>query len=173
MKLSKLTFNRLFLIFLPAFWVNQAWASAPISIEGNKFTFNVNENVDSPFIKIFYFLPNSVRLEDDWEQGTYSWTRSGSSGTILMEDYGNEKFEIIVNFSNYGFQAIQRSGSQSQIAGSGTFTVESYANSELPYDKYFSDDFTDLIFQKASGATILRMDFLRRFIKGHTLCTEP
>ena len=66
-----------------------------------------------------------------------------------MEDYGNEKFEIIVNYSNYTFQAVERSGTQSQIAGSGTFTVESYSESELPYDKYFSDDFTDPNFSES------------------------
>ena len=135
--------SKLFLTLLCLAGCSTAWASAPSSIEGNKFTLDVKYDVESPFIKIFYFLPNSVRLEDDWEQGIYSWTRSGSSGTILMEDYGNEKFEIIVNFSNYTFQAIERSGSQSQIAGSGTFTVENYTDSELPYGRYFSDKFTD------------------------------
>jgi hypothetical protein len=119
-------------------------ANAPSSLAENKITLDVKFDVENPFVKIFYFLPNSVRLEDDWEQGTYSWSKSGSSGTILMEDYGNEKFEIILNFSNYTFQAFERSGSQSQIVGSGTFILESYAESELPYDKYFTDDFTDI-----------------------------
>ena len=147
MKLN--TFPTILLILLSFIVSSTAWASAPSSIAGNKFTFDVKYDVDSPFIKVFYFLPDSVRLEEDWEQGSYTWTRSGSSGTILMEDYGNEKFEIIVNYSNYTFQAVERSGSQSQIAGSGTFTVESYSESELPYDKYFSDDFTDPDFSES------------------------
>jgi len=147
MKLN--TFPTILLILLSFIVSSTAWSSAPSSIAGNKFTFDVKYDVDSPFIKVFYFLPDSVRLEEDWEQGSYTWTRSGSSGTILMEDYGNEKFEIIVNYSNYTFQAVERSGSQSQIAGSGTFTVESYSESELPYDKYFSDDFTDPDFSES------------------------
>ena len=147
MKLN--SFPTILLILLSFTFSSTAWASAPSSIAGNKFTFDVNYDVDSPFIKVFYFLPDSVRLEEDWEQGSYTWTRSGSSGTILMEDYGNEKFEIIVNYSNYTFQAVERSGTQSQIAGSGTFTVESYSESELPYDKYFSDDFTDPNFSES------------------------
>jgi hypothetical protein len=131
------------------FGASAIWASAPSLISGNKFTFDVKYDVEVPFITIHYFLPDSVRLEEDWEQGSYSWTRSGSSGTILMEDYGHEKLEIIVNFSNYTFQAIESSGSLSEIVGSGTFTVESYAESELPYDKYFSDDFTDPDFSES------------------------
>jgi hypothetical protein len=147
MKLN--SFPTILLILLSFTFSSTARASAPSSIAGNKFTFDVNYDVDSPFIKVFYFLPDSVRLEEDWEQGSYTWTRSGSSGTILMEDYGNEKFEIIVNYSNYTFQAVERSGTQSQIAGSGTFTVESYSERELPYDKYFSDDFTDPNFSES------------------------
>ena len=141
-------------------------ANAPSSLAESKITLDVKFDVENPFVKIFYFLPNSVRLEDDWEQGSYTWSKSGSSGTILMEDYGNEKFEIIVNFSNYTFQAFERSGSQSQIVGSGTFILESYADSELPYGKYFTDDFTDIEVSKSIWGNYSKDGFSAKIHEG-------
>jgi len=101
-----------------------------VEIDGNKFTTS------------FYFLPNGVRLADDWEQGAYSWSRYGSTGTILMEQYSDGKFEILLNFSNNTLQGKETSGSKSEIIGSGTFTLANYSDDDLPYGKFFHDDFT-------------------------------
>jgi hypothetical protein len=116
--------------------------SPPSSLEGYKMTIDVVEIDGNKFTTSFYFLPNGVRLADDWEQGAYSWSRYGSTGTILMEQYSDGKFEILLNFSNNTLQGKETSGSKSEIIGSGTFTLANYSDDDLPYGKFFHDDFT-------------------------------
>ena len=116
--------------------------SPPSSLEGYKMTIDVVESDGNEFTTSFYFLPNGVRLADDWEQGVYTWSRYGSTGTILMEQYSDGKFEILLNFSNNTLQGKETSGSTSEIVGSGTFTLENYSDDDLPYGKFFHDDFT-------------------------------
>jgi hypothetical protein len=117
--------------------------SPPSSLEGYKMTIDVVEIDGNEFTTSFYFLPNGVRLADDWEQGAYTWSRYGSTGTILMEQYSDGKFEILLNFSNNTLQGKETSGSTSKIVVSGTFTLENYSDDDLPYGKFFHDDFTN------------------------------
>jgi len=105
-------------------------------------TIDVVESDGNEFTTSIYFLPNGVRLAEDWEQGAYTWSRYGSTGTILMEQYSDGKFEILLNFSNNTLQGKETSGSKSEIIGSGTFTLANYSDDDLPYGKFFHDDFT-------------------------------
>ena len=107
-----------------------------------------------------------MRLEDDWEQGTYSWTRSGSSGTILMADYGNEKFEIIVNFSNYTFQAIESSGSQNQIVGSGTLLWKVMQKVNCPTINISAMNFSDPYFSESIWGNYSKDGFSAKIHEG-------
>ena len=116
--------------------------SPPSSLEGYKMTIDVVESDGNEFTTSFYFLPNGVRLAEDWEQGAYTWSRYGSTGTILMEQYSDGKFEILLNFSNNTLQGKETSGTKSEIVGSGTFTLANYSDDDLPYGKFFHDDFT-------------------------------
>ncbi len=59
-----------------------------------------------------------------------------------MEQYSDGKFEILLNFSNNTLQGKETSGSTSEIVGSGNFTLENYSDDDLPYGKFFHDDFT-------------------------------
>jgi len=137
----KLILTSLFLLFT-TFGQTLFGGSPPSSLEGYKMTIDVVESDGNEFTTSFYFLPNGVRLAEDWEQGAYTWSRYGSTGTILMEQYSDGKFEILLNFSNNTLQGKETSGSKSEIIGSGTFTLANYSDDDLPYGKFFHDDFT-------------------------------
>ena len=137
----KLILTSLFLLFT-TFGQTLFGGSPPSSLEGYKMTIDVVESDGNEFTTSFYFLPNGVRLAEDWEQGVYTWSRYGSTGTILMEQYSDGKFEILLNFSNNTLQGKETSGSKSEIIGSGTFTLANYSDDDLPYGKFFHDDFT-------------------------------
>ena len=94
-------------------------------------------------------MPNNSRTDDEWEHGAYTWTESGATGTIVLEDDGNEKFELVLNLSNNTFQGISTEGGQSTIAGSGTYSLSNYASEEIPYNQFFSDDFSSVTYSSS------------------------
>jgi hypothetical protein len=123
-------------------------ADAPSSLVYKKLTLNATGfGHDEPFVKNFYFVPGSSRISDDWEWGQYSWSSSATSGTIVLEEMGDEKFELILNFSNYTAQGVSTEGSTSKVEGTATFTLTDFdpdpISGELPYARFFVDDFTD------------------------------
>jgi len=64
----KLILTSLFLLFT-TFGQTLFGGSPPSSLEGYKMTIDVVESDGNEFTTSFYFLPNGVRLAEDWEQG--------------------------------------------------------------------------------------------------------
>ena len=139
--------------FYPSFFLvlcTANWAYASSSIEGEKLILDATGfGKSEPFIKTFYFLPNNSVTDDEWEHGAYTWIESGATGTIVLEDDGNEKFELVLNLSNNTFQGISTEGGQSTVAGSGTYSLSNYASGEIPYNQFFSDDFSSVTYSSS------------------------
>ena len=139
--------------FYPSFFLvlcTANWAYASSSIEGKKLILDATGfGKSEPFIKTFYFLTNNSRTDDEWEHGAYTWTESGATGTIVLEDDGNEKFELVLNLSNNTFQGISTEGGQSTVAGSGTYSLSNYASEDIPYNQFFSDDFSSITYSSS------------------------
>tara|TARA_X000000950_G_scaffold64430_1_gene78984 strand:+ start:515 stop:2758 length:2244 start_codon:yes stop_codon:yes gene_type:complete len=139
--------------FYPSFFLvlcTANWAYASSSIEGKKLILDATGfGKSEPFIKTFYFLPNNSVTDDEWEHGAYTWIESGATGTVVLEDDGNEKFELVLNLSNNTFQGISTEGGQSTVAGSGTYSLSDYASGEIPYNQFFSDDFSSVTYSSS------------------------
>jgi hypothetical protein len=139
--------------FYPSFFLvlcTANWAYASSSIEGKKLILDATGfGKSEPFIKTFYFLPNNSVTDDEWEHGAYTWIESGATGTVVLEDDGNEKFELVLNLSNNTFQGISTEGGQSTVAGSGTYSLSNYASGEIPYNQFFSDDFSSVTYSSS------------------------
>jgi len=125
-------------------------ANAPSSLAGKKLTLNVTEHGDGDtFVAIFYVTSANYYWEvyeggNDWDSGNYEWSKSGSSGTFSWGQVSYGRMDISMNFNNYTFTATEREGSQSQAAASGTFSVSDYSEDEIPFNRFFSDDFSDI-----------------------------
>ncbi|MFL2938963.1 MAG: hypothetical protein ACJZ7A_07695 [Opitutales bacterium] len=134
--------------FYPSFFLvlcTANWAYASSSIEGKKLILDATGfGKSEPFIKTFYFLPNNSVTDDEWEHGAYTWIESGATGTVVLEDDGNEKFELALSLSNNTFQGISTEGGQSTVEGSGTYSLSNYDSGEIPYNQFFSDDFSSV-----------------------------
>ena len=139
--------------FYPSFFLvlcTANWAYASSSIEGKKLILDATGfGKSEPFIKTFYFLTNNSRTDDEWEHGAYTWIESGATGTVVLEDDGNEKFELVLNLSDNTFQGISTEGGQSTVAGSGTYSLSNYASGEIPYNQFFSDDFSSVTYSSS------------------------
>ncbi len=139
--------------FYPSFFLvlcTANWAYASSSIEGKKLILDATGfGKSEPFIKTFYFLPNNSVTDDEWEHGAYTWIESGATGTVVLEDDGNEKFELALSLSNNTFQGISTEGGQSTVEGSGTYSLSDYDSGEIPYNQFFSDDFSSVTYSSS------------------------
>jgi len=159
MNLSKLlTF---LLTYLALSGMPAVWGSAPYSLAGYKSELTITNSSQDPTgeeTHLFYFITDSAAMQrsgdnGQWYPDTVSWTRKSSREANLIIGVTTDEYaDVIMNFqnSNYGTFSFEYYDSEDGSSptkvdeGSGTFTFGSFQNSEIPYDYYFADDFTNL-----------------------------
>ena len=142
--------TRLALTCLLALPATLVFGQAPASIVGKKITIH-NSGDDNSGNRIF----TAIALDSEsiwyyeshgseyglWEsQKGYSWKATDNIGELKMS-FGT----AILDFSSSNKGSFKVSDSADGVTYTGTFEIsEDPTDSSLPFDKYFSDDFTDL-----------------------------
>ena len=147
MNLNNKFFTLVLAQFSYLFWGSQIYATAPTSLGGNKIqaTFEDQE-------RGVYINPDSSGyvLEDGiWQPMETSYSKSNSTGYLTISFPFTGKIELILTFNNqsngtfsYDYSEKDSNGvSQVLSSGEGTFITSNFNQSEIPYDKFFFDNF--------------------------------
>ena len=134
-------------------------AFAPNDLTGNKIVLNVTGStaVVTKGIRSFYFNSNQGHLEKNhisgqWYPTSLAWHPAFSeSSKLVIGDITKEYADVFLTFQNtssgtftYSFYYSEdNSPIQKVDEGLGTFTMSSFEESEIPYNYYFNDDFSD------------------------------
>ena len=144
--LSKFIFTNLVFCFHSSIGT----ANAPSDLTGFKIALKVTNSVDSEGnvdnqeeTHSFHFTSNTSGLNREgnngqWYPETFSWTRKSSNNAVLVI---GSTVDVSLNFQNSTTGTF--SFVHPESTGSGTFTLNTYQDSELPLDKYFTDSFED------------------------------
>ena len=134
-------------------------AFAPSDLTGYKIGLDITESSAlSKGIRDFYFSSNVKAIQYSGENGqwypdTTTWTPSASIASKLVIGEINSSYaDVFLNFQNASsgtftfsyYDSEDGSPIQKLDEGSGTFTLSTFQSSDIPYDYYFSDDFSDL-----------------------------
>jgi hypothetical protein len=162
MNLSKLAFNKLTLLFLLVLGLNHASAQAPNSLVGKRI--QITFDGDSTPLGYVYITsadeewwwdgedPNG---DGGWQKANYRMSKTNSS-TINYKggdlDFGYGEVNFFFSSSNSGtFQYIGdwelKNGNwelYTDDQSTGTFQLETYLDSDFPFEEYFLDDFSDI-----------------------------
>ena len=162
MKLSHLIFTKILFIFLLALGINHAWAQAPNSLVGKriKITFD-GESTPLGYLYItsadeeWWWDGEDANGDGGWQKANYQMSKTNSStinykGGDLDFGYGEVNFV----FSTSGSGTFQYIGDWELKDGNwvldtdgqstGTFQLETYLDTDFPFEEYFSDDFSDI-----------------------------
>ena len=134
-------------------------AFAPSDLTGYKIALDITESSAlSKGIRDFYFSSNVKAIQycgenGQWYPDTTTWTPSASIPSKLVIGEINSSYaDVFLNFQNASsgtftfsyYDSEDGSPIQKLDEGSGTFTLSTFQSSDIPYDYYFSDDFSDL-----------------------------
>ena len=155
MRLTNLFFFSPFLILFS----HGLHAFAPSDLTGYKISLDIiQSSALSKGIRDFYFSSNVRATQYSGENGqwypdTTTWTPSASiASKLVIGETNNSYADVFLNFQNASsgiftfsyYDSEDGSPIQKLDEGSGTFTLSTFQSSDIPYDYYFSDDFSDL-----------------------------
>ena len=162
MNLSKLAFSKLTLLFLLALGINHAWAQAPNSLVGKRI--QITFDGDSTPLGYVYMTSSDEEWwwdgedangDGGWQRANYRMSKTNSS-TINYKggdlDFGYGEVNFFFSTSSSGtFQYIGdwelKDGNwelDTDDQSTGTFQLETYLDTDFPFEEYFSDDFSDI-----------------------------
>jgi hypothetical protein len=162
MKLSKLAFSQLTLLFLLVLGINHAWAQAPNSLVGKRIQITFDgESTPLGFLYItsndeeWWWDGENANGDGGWQRAHYQMNKTNSStinykGGDLNFGYGEVNFFFSTSSSGT-FQFIGnwelKDGNwelDTDDQSTGTFQLETYLDTDFPFEEYFSDDFSDI-----------------------------
>ena len=122
-------------------------ANAPSSLVGKKIQATFEDQG-----RVIYINSDSsgYTVEDGiWQPMETSYSKSNSTGYLTVRFPFSGKIELILNFNNqstgtfsYDYSEDDLNGvSQVLASGEGTFIASNFNESEIPHDKFFSDNF--------------------------------
>ncbi len=129
-------------------------AFAPSDLNGYKAALTINSaTVDATGeTHYFYFNSNSTaktRSGDNgqWYPDIISWNRKTSrEGQLVIGHPPGDYVNVVMTFqsSSSGHFSFTSYEDSEEESGTGTFTFGTYQESEIPYNYYFTDNFSDL-----------------------------
>ena len=136
------------------------FAYSPNDLTGYKVALTITNSSDvsqGEETHTFYFKSNTSALEKSgdngqWYPDTTSWSvRSSRIANLIIGVTTDEYADVTMTFQNsnsgtftFDYYDSDDNGPLEKVdEGSGTFLLDSYASSEIPYDYYFTDDFSD------------------------------
>ena len=133
--------------FIYLFLGSQIYATAPTSLGGNKIQAIFEDQERGVYINLD---SSGYVLEDGiWQPMEASYSKSNSTGYLTIIFPFTGKIELILSFNNqstgtfsYDYSEKDSNGVyQVLISGEGTFIASNFNQSEIPYDKFFFDNF--------------------------------
>ncbi|MDB2358072.1 hypothetical protein N9V86_03025 [Opitutales bacterium] len=134
----------LFVCLFDLFGAESMHASVPSSLNGKKISVTLDPSAPA---LIFYCGADEFYLNNntDWESGTYSW--DPASATIgfgsLTAGYG--KIELALDFLDGTSEWYEGFSLPLEKTADGTFSLSDYIDREIPFDRFFSGSFTELV----------------------------
>ena len=153
-----ITFNKLIYYIFPLlsllFSVVSLAANAPASLAGKKITVTVPSKY---YDMEWYVLDDGTKtwlheLEDgEWELDLLTWTKTSTNQGTIQLGIPSDYLSMAVTFSSssagsftYNLHESDDGGPVQIVdSGSGTFTTTNFDISEIPFDNYFEDQFSD------------------------------
>jgi len=134
--------------------VVSAFANAPASLAGKKITVTVPSKY---YDMEWYVLDDGTKtwlheLEDgEWELDLLTWTKTSTNQGTIQLGIPSDYLSMAVTFSSssagsftYNLHESDDGGPVQIVdSGSGTFTTTNFDISEIPFDNYFEDQFSD------------------------------
>jgi hypothetical protein len=131
------------------------WSNAPSSLAGKKVT--ITNSLSKYFDIEWYVLEDGTKtwshdIEDgEWELDLLTWSKTSSNrGNIelgIPSDYFSLQTTFITSSSGTFTYNVHESDDGGPVeivdSGSGTFTSTDFDISEIPFDNYFEDQFSD------------------------------
>ena len=153
-----ITFNKLFYYIFPLLSLLvsavSVVANAPDSLAGKKITVTVPSKY---YDMEWYVLDDGTKtwlheLEDgEWELDLLTWTKTSTNQGTIQLGIPSDYLSMAVTFSSssagsftYNLHESDDGGPVQIVdSGSGTFTTTNFDISEIPFDNYFEDQFSD------------------------------
>jgi len=153
-----ITFNKLFYYIFPLLSLLvsavSVVANAPASLAGKKITVTVPSKY---YDMEWYVLDDGTKtwlheLEDgEWELDLLTWTKTSTNQGTIQLGIPSDYLSMAVTFSSssagsftYNLHESDDGGPVQIVdSGSGTFTTTNFDISEIPFDNYFEDQFSD------------------------------
>ncbi len=150
--------NKLFYYIFPLLSllvsVVSAAANAPASLAGKKITVTVPSKY---YDMEWYVLEDGTKtwlheVEDgEWELDVLTWTKTSTNQGTIQLGIPSDYLSMVVTFSSssagsftYNLHESDDGGPVQIVdSGSGTFTTTNFDISEIPFDNYFEDQFSD------------------------------
>ena len=162
MKLSNLIFTKILFIFFLSLWINYAWAQAPNSLVGKRIQITFDgESTPLGYLYItsaneeWWWDGEDANGDGGWQRANYQMSKTNSS-TINYKggdlDFGYGEVNFVFSTSSSGtFQYIGdwelKDGAwvlDTEDQSTGTFQMETFLETDFPFEEYFSDDFSDI-----------------------------
>jgi len=162
MKLSNLIFTKILFIFFLSLGINYAWAQAPNSLVGKRIQITFDgESTPLGYLYItsaneeWWWDGEDANGDGGWQRANYQMSKTNSStinykGGDLDFDYGEVNF-VFSTSSTGTFQYIGdwelKDGAwvlDTEDQSTGTFQMETFLETDFPFEEYFSDDFSDI-----------------------------
>jgi len=162
MKLSNLIFTKILFIFFLSLGINYAWAQAPNSLVGKRIQITFDgESTPLGYLYItsaneeWWWDGEDANGDGGWQRANYQMSKTNSS-TINYKggdlDFGYGEVNFVFSTSSSGtFQYIGdwelKDGAwvlDTEDQSTGTFQMETFLETDFPFEEYFSDDFSDI-----------------------------
>ena len=154
MKFPSLLFFSPFLIFFS----HGLHAFAPSDLTGSKVALDVTDStIIAKGLRSYYFNSAKGHLEKNhisgqWFPTSLAWIPlSSQDSKLVIGDTTGEYADVFLSFQSassgtftFSYYAIVDGSSiEKADEGSGSFTISNFEESEIPYNYYFNDDFSD------------------------------
>ena len=162
MKLSNLIFTKILFISFLSLGINYAWAQAPNSLVGKRIQITFDgESTPLGYLYItsaneeWWWDGEDANGDGGWQRANYQMSKTNSS-TINYKggdlDFGYGEVNFVFSTSSSGtFQYIGdwelKDGAwvlDTEDQSTGTFQMETFLETDFPFEEYFSDDFSDI-----------------------------
>jgi len=162
MKLSNLIFTKILFISFLSLGINYAWAQAPNSLVGKRIQITFDgESTPLGYLYItsaneeWWWDGEDTNGDGGWQRANYQMSKTNSS-TINYQggdlDFGYGEVNFVFSTSSSGtFQYIGdwelKDGNwvlDTEDQSTGTFLMETFLETDFPFEEYFSDDFSDI-----------------------------
>ena len=162
MKLSNLIFTKILFISFLSLGINYAWAQAPNSLVGKRIQITFDgESTPLGYLYItsaneeWWWDGEDTNGDGGWQRANYQMSKTNSS-TINYQggdlDFGYCEVNFVFSTSSSGtFQYIGdwelKDGNwvlDTEDQSTGTFLMETFLETDFPFEEYFSDDFSDI-----------------------------